>query len=516
MLEIVYALVWVIVWWVIAYFFSQKKENEQLVEKANKLNEINKKLNDTGEDLRKKELEWRQIIDSAKKESEKLKEESLNLKVKAESKLENLEFKEKDLEKKELQFDKKIEDFLKEKDEFKERKRAHEEKIKLMNDEQVKKLEQIAKLTEKEAHDKLLKETEKRTKKILLGQINKIEEELKEEAENKAKKIIGLTIQKYASEVASESTITVVNIESDELKWRIIWREWRNINALEAATWVDIIIDDTPNSIMISWFDLFRRFIAKRSLEKLIEDWRIHPAHIEQVVDKVRNEANKMLKDLWEKALNEIWIAWVHPDLIKIMWRLRFRTSYGQNILKHSLEVWYICAGLAGELWVDTEKAKMAWFFHDIWKAVDHEIEWSHALIWYEILKKYKISEDIAHAVWAHHNDLPIESPLDFIVCAADAISWARPWARRETMETYIKRLKTLEDISLSYEWVEKAFAIQAWREIRIMVKPEEVDDYEAKNLALKITEKIENDMSYPWQIKVNVIRETRASEYAK
>ena len=516
MLEIVYALVWVIVWGVIAYFFSQKKENEQLVEKANKLNEINKKLNEASEDIRKKEQEARNIIDNAKNESGKIKEEALNLKVKAESKLENLDFKEKELEKKELQLDNKIDELWKEKDILKESRRAHDQKVKIMDDEQFRKLEEIWKLTEKEAYDKILKETEKRTKKILLGQINKIEDELKEEAENKARKIIGLTIQKYASEVASESTITVVTIESDEMKWRIIWREWRNINALEAATWVDIIIDDTPNSIMISWFDLFRRFIAKRSLEKLIEDWRIHPAHIETTVEKVRSEANKMLKDLWEKALHEIWIAWVHPDLVKIMWRLRFRTSYWQNILKHSLEVWYICAGLAWEMWVDPEKAKMAWFFHDIWKAVDHEIEWSHALIWYEILKKYKIPEDIAHAVGAHHSDLPVESPLDFIVCAADAISWARPWARRETMETYIKRLRTLEDIAMSFEWVEKAFAIQAWREIRIMVKPDEVDDYEAKNIALKITEKIENDMSYPWQIKVNVIRETRVSEYAK
>lgn len=500
----------------LAYFFLSRKENEQIIEKADKLSKFTKKLSEVSEEIEKKKQEAATIIDDARTESGKLKEEALSIKAKSEWKIETLEFKEKELEKKTHELDKKLDDIWNEKDSLREKKKTYDDQLAGLKDEQLKKLEEIAELTQKEAEEKLLKETEKRTKRVLLAQINKIEAELNEDAELKAKKIIGLTIQKYASEVASENTTTVVNIDSDEMKWRVIWREWRNINALELATWVDIIIDDTPNSIIISWFDLFRRYIAKKSIEKLIEDWRIHPARIEEVVDKMRIEANKMLKELWEKALQEIWIAGIHWDLIKILGRLRFRTSYGQNILKHSLEVWYICAGLAWELWVDIEKAKMAWLFHDIWKAVDHEIEWSHALIWYEILKKYKIADDVVHAVWAHHNDLPIESPLDFIVCAADAISWARPWARRETMEVYIKRLKALEDISMWFKWVDKAFAIQAWREIRVLVKPEEVDDLWAKNLAIGITEKIENDMSYPGQIKVNVIRETRVTEFAK
>lgn len=515
-MELIYAILGLVVWITVSYFIFQKHEHDQLIESAKKLDDINKKIIDSSEKLYKKEEESRSIIDQAKKEASAVREEVLSMRAKAEWKLETLESKEKDLDKKFQSFELKENKLEEEKNNFKEEKKKHEDNIISFKNEKIQTLEKIAKLTEQEAQERLIKETEEKSRSILLAQMNKIEGELKDEAQKKATKIISQAIQKYSSEVASESTATVVEIESDEMKWRIIWREWRNINALELATWVDVIIDDTPNSIIISWFDLFRRYIAKKTIEKLIEDWRIHPARIEELAEKTRIEANTMLKDLWEKAAQEIWITWIHSDLLKIVWRLRFRTSYGQNILKHSLEVWYLCANIAWEIWVDVEKAKLAWFFHDIWKAVDHEIEWSHAEIWYAILKKYKIPEDVAYAVWAHHEDMPVLSPLDFIVCAADAISWSRPWARRESMDTYVKRLRTLEDIANSFEWVEKAFAIQAWREIRILVQPEKIDDYQAKTLALNVTQKIEKEMSYPWQIKVNVIRETRVSEYAK
>lgn len=516
MIEFVYAIIWAVAWAGLMALVKQKKDNEALLESAKKLNEVNNNLVAANENLRKKEKEATSIIDKAKAESEAIRQEASTIKAKAEWKLENLQYKEKDLEKKSKTIDEKEESLRKEKDHLREAKKLQEEEAKSFKERELVALERVASLTKEQAQDKLIAEVESLSQDVLLRQMKKMEDSVNEEAQKKAQKIITMAIQKYASEVASESTATVVYIDSDEIKWRVIWREWRNINALELATWVDIIIDDTPNSIVISWFDLFRRYIAKKSLEKLIEDWRIHPARIEEIVEKTKDEANSMLKELWEKALQEVWLTWIHPDLVKILWRLRFRTSYGQNILKHSAEVWYICSLLAWELWIDTEKAKMAWFFHDIWKAVDHEIEWSHAIIWYEILKKYKIPEDVAYAVWAHHEDMPVKSPLDFIVCAADCISWSRPGARRESMDMYIKRLKTLEDISCSFEWVEKAYAIQAWREVRVVVKPSEVNDFEAKQMALKITQKIEKDMSYPWQIKVHVLREVRIAEYAK
>lgn len=531
---ILQTLLWICIWAWALYAIKQRKESENLIKENQKLQEINTKISEARDLLSEKKDKAREIINQAKEESSTIKstaknivnqakEESIKIKsdaekiyVKAESKVESLENKEKELDKKFKIVEEKDNKLSLQEKEVEEKKKIYSEKIEKIENERIEKLEEISWTSKDEAKEILLKDVEKKTKDILLAQIKKAESDIQEGFEEKAKKAIALAVQKFAWEVASESTVTLLNIWNDDLKWKIIWREWRNINTLEKETWVDIIIDDTPWTILISWFDLLRRYIAKKSLEKLIEDWRIHPARIEEVVEKTRKEANTMLKELWEKALDEMSITWIHPDLVKIVWRLRFRTSYGQNIIKHSMEVWRICQMLWQEIWIDPEKAKIAWFFHDIWKAVDHEIEWGHAPIWYEILKKYNIPEDIAHAVWAHHEEMPIQSPLDFIVCAADMISWSRPWARRESIEKYIKRLKALEAIATSFDWVSKAFAIQAWREVRVLVEPWEVDDYRAKQIWLKIVEKIERDLAYPGQIKINVIREVRNELFAK
>lgn len=496
-------------WGMILFALRQRKENEKLLIESQKLQEISEKISKAKDDLRQKEREWQSIIDKSKNEALVVKSEAETIKAKAEWKFQSVSDKEDYADKKIQKLDEKE---LK----IEEKQKELNEKVKNFANKELEKLEEISKLSQDQAKNELLKNVEDRTKWVLLERMNKIEQDADIEFDKKAKKAITLAIQKFAWEVASESTVTVVNIEDDWLKWKVIWREWRNINALEKETWVDIIIDDTPWSILISWFDLLRRYIAKTSLEALIEDWRIHPARIEEIVEKKRAEANLMLREVWEEWLAEMWISWINPELVKIVWRLKFRTSYWQNILKHSIEVWNICWMLAWEIWMDQEKAKMAWFFHDIWKAVDHEVEWGHAPIWYDILKKYWIPEDIAHAVWAHHEEMPIENPLDFLVCASDMISWSRVWARRDSSDQYIKRLKQLEALAWSFPWVSKAFAIQAWREVRIMVNPQEVDDFKTKDLSYKIAEKIQKEMAYPWQIKVNVMREVRYEDFAK
>lgn len=507
--NIIYLIVWFALWAMVLYAVRQRKDNEKLLAESEKLHEINEKILEKKDELREVERKWEKILEEAKNTAIKLKWEAETIKAKAEWRLQSVSDKEDFLDKKVVKIEEKEE-------KIKEKEKELEKKITLFEEKELKKLEEISKMPEEKAKEELLNIVENRTKWVLLERINKIEADADVEFDKKAKKAITLAIQKFAWEVASESTVTVVSIEDDWVKWKVIWREWRNINSLEKETWVDIIIDDTPWSILISWFDLLRRHIAKTSLEALIEDWRIHPARIEEVVAKKRAEANLLLRELWEKWLAEMWITWIHPELVKIVWRLNFRTSYWQNILKHSIEVWNICWMLAWEIWMDQEKAKMAWFFHDIWKAVDHEVEWWHAPIWYDILKKYNISEEIAHAVWAHHEEMPIENPLDFLVCAADMISGSRVWARRDSSDQYIKRLKQLEEIAGSFAGVSKAFAIQAWREVRVMVNPQEIDDFKTKDLAYKIAEKIQNDMAYPGQIKVNVMREVRYEDFAK
>lgn len=346
--------------------------------------------------------------------------------------------------------------------------------------------------------------------------IKLIEEEYKEEAEKKAKYIISTAIQRYAGEYVAERTISTVTLPSDELKGRIIGREGRNIRAIEAATGVDLIIDDTPETVVISGFDPIKREVARLSIERLIADGRIHPGRIEEIVDKIRKEIDKEVKEYGEQAMFEVGVQGVHPEILKLIGSLKYRTSYSQNQYVHSLEVAFLSGTIAGELGFDVKLAKRAGLLHDIGKAIDHSVEGSHAVIGADLAKKYGEKPEIIHSIKAHHEEEKPESVLDFIVQAADALSSARPGARREMLESYVKRVEDLEKISHSFPGVEKVFAIQAGREVRVLVKSDEVSDEAAVVLSRDIAKKIEEDLSYPGQIKVTVIRETRAVGVAK
>jgi ribonuclease Y len=377
-------------------------------------------------------------------------------------------------------------------------------------------LEKISKLKREEALDLLLRQVEKEYKDDLIKKIKEQKEIAKEEAQLMAREILSSVIQRLASEHTVETTTTAVSLPSDEMKGRIIGREGRNIQIFEKETGTDLIIDDTPDTVVISAFDPIRRNIAKVALEKLIADGRIHPTRIEEVVKKAKEEIGQQVKEAGEQAAYEVGVAGLHPDLLKILGRLKFRTSYGQNVLQHSIESAYIAGMLASELGADVNLAKKAALLHDIGKAVDHDIPGPHHHISGDIAKKYGLSEDIVHAIMAHHDDIEAKSVEAIIVKAADAISSSRPGARRETLENYVKRLEELENIANAFPGVEKSYAIQAGREVRILVKPEAIDDLEAIKLSKNIAKKIEDDLQYPGMIKVNVIRETRAIEFAK
>lgn len=394
--------------------------------------------------------------------------------------------------------------------------RVQEEKLEVIYKEQEEKLAKITQLTKEEARQMLLNNMEREYKDELVKHYKKMNEDVREDAKKEATNVLVQAIQKIASDVTSESTQTIVELPSDEIKGRVIGKEGRNINAFEHLTGVDVIVDDTPNAIMISGFDLVRRYVAKRALEKLVEDGRIHPARIESIVEETKEQVQQMMKEFGEKAAFEMGITGLHPDLIKIIGRLRFRTSYGQNVLKHSMEVGFLAAHIASSIGADPYTAKVAGFLHDIGKAVDHEIEGSHALIGAEILRKYGLPAAVIHAMEAHHEEVPAESAEAYVVMAADAISSSRPGARSETVETYVKRLKDLENLTTSFNGVEKAYAIQAGREVRVFVKPDKIDDLAAIKLSHEIARKIEKELAYPGTIKVQVIRETRAVEIAK
>ena len=377
-------------------------------------------------------------------------------------------------------------------------------------------LEKISGYTADQAKDYLLQNLENELTHEKAVRISQMEARLKDEADQKAREIISGAIQRCASDYVSEVTVSVVPLPNDEMKGRIIGREGRNIRALENLTGVDLIIDDTPEAITLSSFDQARREVARMTLERLIADGRIHPARIEETVEKCRRELELSMKREGERAVMEVGIHGIHPDIVKLLGRLKFRTSFGQNVLNHSLEVSYLSGLLAGEMGVNVTQARRAGLLHDIGKALDHEIEGSHIQIGVEIARKYKENPAVIHAIEAHHGDVEPKTPLAFIVMAADAISAARPGARRENLESYIKRLENLEEISCSFEGVENAFAVQAGREVRIMVKPDAISDDQLILLARSITKKIEEELDYPGQIKVNVIRESRAVEYAK
>lgn len=377
-------------------------------------------------------------------------------------------------------------------------------------------LERISGYTVEEAKAVLLASLEKDIRHDASIMIKDIESKAKEEADKKAKYIITNAIQRCAADHVAESTVSVVQLPNDEMKGRIIGREGRNIRAIETATGVDLIIDDTPEAVILSGFDPVRREIARVALEKLIVDGRIHPTRIEEMVQKAEKEVNAIIKEEGEQATFECGIHNLHPELVKILGRLKYRTSYGQNVLKHSIEVSHLAGIMAGELGLDVKLAKRAGLLHDIGKALDHEYEGTHVDIGIDILKKYKESEAVINGMAAHHGDYEPQSMEAVLIAAADALSAARPGARRETLETYIKRLEKLEDIANTTDGVEKSFAIQAGREIRIIAKPDEVNDEGIALLAREISKKIESELEYPGQIKVNVVRETRAIDYAK
>ncbi len=430
-----------------------------------------------------------------------------------------LEKKEDSIDKKEQSLDRKLEDLEKSQkalEENKERLKNIEQELNVAQESVQKELERVAGMTKEEASQELKDALLEGVKKRASQEAKQLIQEAKDNATKEAQNIIGLAIQRCAADHATENTVSVVALPSDEMKGRIIGRMGRNIRALESATGVDLIIDDTPDVITLSSFDPVRREVARLTLEKLIADGRIHPARIEEIAEKIRKEVEAGIKEAGEEAVFEAGIHGVHPEIVKTLGRLKYRTSYGQNVLKHSLEVSYLASLMAQELGIDPKIAKRAGLLHDIGKAVDHEVEGTHIQIGVDLAKKYRESGDVIHAIAAHHNDIEPETIAAVLVQAADAISSARPGARRESLENYVKRIEKLEVLAKSFDGVDQTFAVQAGREIRVLVKPEQVNDEATVFLAKEIAEKLENELEYPGQIKVNVIREVRSVEYAK
>ena len=420
--------------------------------------------------------------------------------------------KEEALDKRTAQMERKEED-LKRRSETVEARLDELEQLKLR---QTEKLETVAAMSKEDARAVLLKQVDDELTHEKAMKISAYQANMKDECDNLARELIGQAIARCAADATSEATVSVVPLPSDEMKGRIIGREGRNIRALETATGCDLIIDDTPEAITLSSFDQTRREVARMALERLIADGRIHPARIEETVDKCRRELEIQMKREGDKAVMELGIHSLHPDLVKLIGRLKYRTSFGQNVLSHSLEVAWLAGLMAGELGVNVQLARRAGLLHDIGKALDHEIEGSHVQIGVDICKKYRENPQVIHAIEAHHGDVEPKTTLAFIIMAADAISAARPGARRENMESYIKRLETLEALCNGFEGVESSYAVQAGREVRILVQPDKVSDDEVILLARNVAKKIENELDYPGQIKVSVIRESRATEYAK
>jgi len=477
------------------------------------------------------ENEARKILDEAEKDAEARKREAILeskeevLKLRNEVERENRERRlelqrlERRLVQKEENLDRKA-DSIEKKEEILSRKETEIDAIKNQLTEvynkQLGELERISSLTSEEARQILLADIEKEIQHEVAIMIKDMENKAKEEGEKRARDIISLAIQRCAADHVAEATVAVIPLPSDEMKGRIIGREGRNIRAFETLTGIDLIIDDTPEAVILSGFDPIRREVARIALEKLIVDGRIHPARIEEMVEKAQKEVNNQIREAGEQATFETGVHGIHPELIILLGRLKFRTSYGQNVLKHSIEVAHLAGLMASELGVDIQMAKRAGLLHDIGKSVDHEVEGPHVTIGVDLAKKYKESHDVVHAIAAHHGDEEPKTIIAVLVQAADAISAARPGARRETLEAYIKRLTKLEEIANSFEGVEKSYAIQAGRELRIMVKPDKIDDIGAIRLVRDIAKRIENELDYPGQIKVVSIRETRVVEYAK
>jgi ribonuclease Y len=477
------------------------------------------------------EAEAKKIVEDAKKNAESSKKEALiEAKETIMSQRNELEREIKErrgevsrlenrLSKKEETLDKKTE-ALERKNEILDRKIKENEDLKEQQNEilkqQQKRLEEISGISSERAKEELFQRVESEVKHELAQRLDELETQFKEEADDKAKNILSLAIQRYASDHVSEATVSSVALPSEEMKGRIIGREGRNIQKIETLTGVELVIDDTPETITLSGFDPVRREVARIALERLISDGRIHPARIEEMVEKAQKEVEASVKQAGERATFEVGIHGIHPELVRLLGRLKYRTSYGQNVLKHSIEVAFLAGIMADELGVDSNIAKRAGLLHDIGKAFPHDVEGSHVEIGVNAAKKYKESREVVHAIEAHHNDVEPKTIIAVLVQAADAISAARPGARREDMENYIKRLEKLEEIAKSFNGIDKAFAIQAGREIRVMVKPEEVNDAGMKVIAREMAAKIQSEVKYPGQIKINLIRESRAVDYAK
>ncbi|MCP2033052.1 ribonuclease Y [Planomicrobium sp. HSC-17F08] len=515
--EIIFALLGIIVGVVVGYY-ALKKANDSNIAGAKNSAEL--------------------IVEDAKKEAEALKKEALleakdeNHKLRTETESEirerrlELQRQENRLLQREENLDRKDdalnkrEASLERKDEALAEKQQHivqmESKAEELVRQQQSEMERISSLTREEARSIILQQVENELSTDIAAMIKETEARAKEESDKKAKNILSLAMQRFAADHVAETTVSVVNLPNDEMKGRIIGREGRNIRTLETLTGIDLIIDDTPEAVILSGFDPIRRETARLALEKLVSDGRIHPARIEEMVEKSRREVDEQIREIGEQTTFDVGVHNLHPDLIKILGRLRYRTSYGQNVLKHSVEVAFLSGLMAAELGEDVTLARRAGLLHDIGKAIDHEVEGSHVEIGVELGTKYKEHPVVINSIASHHGDTEATSIISVIVAAADALSAARPGARSETLENYIRRLEKLEEISESYEGVEKSFAIQAGREIRIMVRPEQIDDMTAHRLARDIRKRIEEELDYPGHIKVTVIRETRAVEYAK
>ncbi len=493
---------------------SAKTEAERMIDEANA---EAKSIRKDGMIEAKEEMNRRR--DEFEKETKERKSEWQRTENRLAQKESALDKKEDLIDKKSATLDRKIEDaerIQKQNEDTKERLKGIEEELSHSKEIMQKELERVSGMTKEEASSELKAALLEGVKKDAAQAAKAIVAESKENAQKEARNIISQAIQRCAADHATENTVSVVALPNDEMKGRIIGRMGRNIRALESATGVDLIIDDTPDVITLSSFDPVRREVARLTLEKLITDGRIHPARIEEIVDKVRREVEAGIKEAGEEAAFEVGVHGLHPEIVKTLGRLKYRTSYGQNVLKHSVEVASLASIMASELGIDPRIAKRAGLLHDIGKAVDHELEGTHIQLGVEIAKKYRENGDVVHAIAAHHNDIEPTTIDAIIVQAADAISSARPGARRESLENYVKRIEKLEEIAKSFEGVDQTFAVQAGREIRVMVKPESVNDANTVFLAKEIAEKLENELEYPGQIKVNVIREVRSVEYAK
>ena len=492
-------------------FIIRKKIGESKIGSAEE--EAKRILNESSKnaDARKKEL----LLEA--------KEETLRLRNEAERELKERRAEvtrmERRLNQKEENLDKKTETLERKTEQLEEKLKANDalkEQINEVLSQHLAKLEEISGYTAEQAKTELISRVESEARHEMAQKLDELESQFKEEADTKARNLLSLAIQRCAADHVTESTISVVQLPNEEMKGRIIGREGRNIQKLETLTGVELIIDDTPEAITVSGFDPVRREVARLALEKLIADGRIHPARIEEMVEKSRREVDAVIKQAGERATFDVNVHGIHPDLIKLLGRLRYRTSYGQNVLQHSIEVAWLAGLMADELGVDGNLARRAGLLHDIGKAFPQDMEGSHVELGVQAAKKYKESAEVVHAIEAHHNDVEPKTIVAVLIQAADAVSAARPGARREDMENYIKRLQKLEEIAVGFQGVDKAFAIQAGREIRVMVKPEIVNDEGMKLIAREMAKKIEEEVKYPGQIKLNLIRETRAVDYAK